>query len=135
MVTRSAGSAGILAQMIAYQKSQLSQAKSLGIDITRLREMGVSQSTIAQMQAAGPGGIAEIHALAGGSVADVKQFNALTRQTNAANANTGAMATSGVSMSSLQTDQKNEQVIVRALRKGLQHGIKVTVVNGHLRTV
>jgi len=134
MVTRSAGSAGILDEMFAFQRDQLAQAKTLDSDVARLRKMGLSKSLIAQMQAAGPAGIAEIHALAGGTREQVQEFNKLSAKTDAYLSDAGAYATAGTSMSGLQKDAKTKHMIVSGIQEAMKHGVKVTVVNGHLRT-
>jgi hypothetical protein len=128
--------ASILSQMFAYQKGQRTQALGLAADVANLRRKGISQAVLAQMQGAGPSGIAEIHALASATRSQVQQFNALNAQTTNALNNAGAYATSGQSFSALQQQKMNETQMKNILTAGL-HGkpIPVQLVNGHLRVM
>ena len=97
--------------------------------------LGVSKTLIEQMQSAGAAGVSQIHALAGGSAAQVKAFNSKAVQTQSLLNNAGAVGTTGASYSSLQADKKNEQTLIKGIREALKHGVKVEVVHGHVRPV
>lgn len=137
MVSTSTGpsATGILSQMFAYQAGQLKQAKTLNADVARLRKMGVSRTLIAQMQAAGASGVSQIHALAGGSAAEVKRFNNSAVATQKLLNDAGAVATTGASMNTLQRQRANEHSIVKGIREAIKDGVKVHVVHGHVRPV
>jgi hypothetical protein len=121
--------------MFSYQRNELKQAKQLAHDVGRLRKAGVSKSLIAQMQAAGAAGIQEIHALASGSTAQIRQFNSLEGQTNSTLDNVGAYATTGHSFSSLQQQKLTDQRLVSGIKKAIAGGVPVIVVHGQLRPV
>jgi hypothetical protein len=125
----------VLAAMFSYQRNELKQAKQLAHDVGRLRKAGVSKSLIAQMQAAGAAGIQEIHALASGSTAQIRQFNSLEGQTNSTLDNVGAYATTGHSFSSLQQQKLTDQRLVSGIKKAIAGGVPVIVVHGQLRPV
>ncbi|HET6876034.1 MAG TPA: hypothetical protein VFH38_00740, partial [Jatrophihabitans sp.] len=127
----------ILANMLKYQRHQLAQARQVEHDVRKLRREGVSRSLLAQMQAGGAQGIAQIHALAQGSTAQVHQFNRLNAATNSALNNAGAYAAANQSMHHLQNRRANEESMVRAIRRALRHDgpIPVAVKRGKLRTV
>jgi hypothetical protein len=122
----------LLASMVKYQKGQRAQALRLAHDVRKLSREGVSKSLLAQMQAGGAQGIAEIHALAQGSRSQVHQFNRLNAQTNAALNQAGAYAASGHPMAHLQRQRQNEEATVRAIKKAL-HNLTVTVKHSKLR--
>lgn len=122
-----------LTAMLAYQKAQRDQAVKLGAWVKKLRKEGVSSAVLSQMQAGGPQGIAEIQALASGSLAQVRQFNSLQGGTTAALNETGALATSGKHYSDLQKRQMNEASMVKSLSKVLHKPVPVRVVSGNLR--
>jgi hypothetical protein len=125
-------SSQMLKEMLAYQRQQKTQAVGLALDVKRLRKMGVSKSLLAQMQASGAQGIAEIHALASGSKSQVSQFNKLNSQTTSALHQAGAYAAAGQSMAALQHQKASEESTVRAIKKGL-HGVQVQIKHSHLR--
>jgi hypothetical protein len=122
----------ILKEMLDYQRSQRAQAQGLLTDVKRLRKMGVSKSLLAQMQASGAQGVAQIHALASGSRAQVQQFNRLNAQTTTSLNAAGAYAAANESMAALQRQKSNEEATVRAIKRGL-HGVSVEIKHNHLR--
>jgi hypothetical protein len=126
---------GILTAMLAYQKSQQTTAGNLAAWVKKLRNEGVSKAVLAQMQAAGPQGIAEIQALTSGTTAQVREFNASNVATTASLNQTGAMATSGQNYSALQQRQLQEQSMQKVLKQALASPVPVRVVAGHLRPV
>lgn len=134
-VTASSSPSQVLAAMFAYQRNELSQAKQVSRDVTRLRKAGVSKSLIAQMQAAGAAGVQEIHALASGSTSQIRQFNSLATQTGSTLDNIGAEATSGRTYSSLQQQKLDDQRLVSGIKKAIAGGVPVVVVHGSLRPV
>jgi TP901 family phage tail tape measure protein len=69
------------AAIIAFQQQQRDQAALVKQDVRRLIHMGLSPALLKQLQAAGASGFAEIQALAAASPSQIKQFNALNRQT------------------------------------------------------
>lgn len=70
-----------LASMKAFAAAQRAQAAQLNADVKSLVGKGLSVSLIKQMQSQGASGIAQIRALAGGSAADIAEFNALDKDT------------------------------------------------------
>lgn len=121
--------------LIGYQSQQLAQAQQLKGDISKLLKMGLSKSLIMQMVNAGPSGMANIHALAQGSAADVAQLNSLNAQTNAALTAAGSAA--GGSLYNAQIheatkDRNAAQSIAHEIEKMLRKQDKNTIVEIHL---
>jgi TP901 family phage tail tape measure protein len=119
------------AGLIEYQKAQKAKAEALKADVQRLVKMGLSKDLIQQLAASGEQGIAQIHALAGGSAADVAQLNTLNAQTNAAL--TAAGMAGGNKIYGDKIDKAREakataEAIARELRKHLDDRDKNTQV-------
>lgn len=122
-----------LLAMLAYQKSEKTQAKNLSGWVAKLRKEGISKGVTDQMQASGPQGIAEIQALASGTVAQVRAFNASNTSEMGYLNNTGALATSGQTYTALQQKQMQEQSAIHLANQLLKKPVNVRVVNGNLR--
>ena len=80
----SGASTASVGSILAFQREQEAKAKSLQASVRRLVKMGLSKSLIQQMAASGESGAAQIHALASGSAADVKELNRLAQGTSSA---------------------------------------------------
>lgn len=121
--------------ILAYQTQQRAQAQQLQGDIARLVRMGLSKDLISQMVNSGASGMANIHALASGSVADVRQLNALNSQTNAALGAAG-MAAGGAlynnQIAAATRDRNTAVAIRRELEAWRREQDKNTMVVIHL---
>lgn len=73
-----------LSTIFAQQEGELRKAQQVQADVAKLLGAGLSEDLINQMQAGGSGGIAALHALAGGSTADIARANANNGAINAA---------------------------------------------------
>lgn len=121
--------------LIGYQSQQLAQAQQLKGDIAKLLKMGLSKSLIMQLVNAGPSGMANIHALAQGSAADVAQLNSLNAQTNAALSSAGNAAGGSLynaQIAEASKDRSAGHAIARELEKMLRKQDKNTIVEIHL---
>ena len=78
------GAPVVAANLLAFQKAELTKALRLKADVAKLLKAGLSKDLIQQLASSGESGIAQIHALAGGSQSDVQQLNSLNAQTQAA---------------------------------------------------
>lgn len=125
--------AQILAEMMGDQKGQLHQAMVLAAQVKKLERMGLSKNIIAQMQAAGPQGLAEIAALASGTRAQVQAFNHMSNQTQAALNAAGAASVGAASANQLKNRAQQIQDIQKAIHGGRPIPVKVVGAH-HLRT-
>jgi hypothetical protein len=78
--------------LIAMQQDQATQAQQLMADIRQVASMGLSKSLISQLQSQGTSGAAALHALAGGTAAQIGQLNSLDAMTQASLQSAGLLA-------------------------------------------
>jgi TP901 family phage tail tape measure protein len=101
--------------LIAAQKKQAHQAHRLNKDIKQATKMGLSKDLIKQLQSQGTSGAAALHAIATGSQAQIRQLNALNKQTNQSLKSAGMRAGNYVRGGSVNADirvaQKQEHVL------------------------
>lgn len=83
-----------VAGLLDYQRRQAAQARQIKADVAKAQKLGLSPSLIKQFLASGESGIANLHALASGTSADVAQLNSLNAATNSALGAAG-MSTAG----------------------------------------
>lgn len=122
----------ILGEMLTYAKTQKKQDATLARNIKKLRSEGVSAAVIAQMQAAGPEGIAEIKALASGTKAQVRQFNRLNASATHSLKEAGAYGYTGHRFEREKARRRNIEDMQKAIHKGLR-GTSVRVTRSRLR--
>jgi TP901 family phage tail tape measure protein len=123
------------ASMIASQAQQRHRAILLKGDVAKLLKMGLSRDLIQQMAASGESGFAQIHALAGGSAAQVAQLNTLNAQTQAALTGAGMSAGNalyGDAIASAQKDKQTALEIRNQLEQWRREQDKNTIVEIHL---
>lgn len=128
-ITASSSPTQVFAAMMAYQTAQAKQAKVLSGDIAHLRKEGISAAVLAQMQASGVSGVQEISALAHATKQQVAAFDRLVAATQGSLDNTGALATSGHTMATLQAEKNRDAREVANIKRAL-HGLKLTIANG-----
>jgi TP901 family phage tail tape measure protein len=73
---------GDISSLIAAQQGQASQASQLLSDVKAVTKMGLSKALVRQLRSQGTAGAAALHAIAMGSPAQIKQLNALDKQTS-----------------------------------------------------
>lgn len=125
------GAGPTVKDLLAYQRQQAQKASQVAGDMQRLAKMGLSKALIKQLASSGDSGIAQMHALANGSAADVKTLNALDAQTSASLKAAGLTAGNKVYGSELeraQRDKATAETIGRVLRRELDRQRKNTVV-------
>ena len=106
--------------LIAWQKQQKSKALALKADVGKLLKMGLSPALLRQLAESGESGIAQIHALAQGSGAQVKELNALNAATTSALSSAGMAAGNdlyGNQIAEARRDQRAAEAIARVLDK------------------
>lgn len=117
--------------MIAWQEQQRQKAVQLQADVQRLMKMGLSPSLIRQLAESGESGAAQIHALAGGSSAQIRQLNQLNAQTQGALGAAGMSAGNALFGGQIREAQANKAAaaaIVRELKRWREHEDKNTQV-------
>ena len=107
------------ASLIEAQKAERAKALRLKQDTQKLLKAGLSRDLIQQLAASGESGLAQIHALAGGTSAQVQQLNALNAQTQAALTAAGTLAGNDLYASDIK-DAKNAERIAQAIAKALR---------------
>jgi hypothetical protein len=128
-ITAKSSPAQVFAAMMSYQTAQAKQAATLAADVGHLRREGISAAVLAQMQGAGANGILEITALAHATRSQVAAFDRLVAHTQSSLDNTGALATSGKAMQTLQNERNRDAREVANIKRAL-HGVKLTIANG-----
>lgn len=124
----------LLGDMLKYAQQQDKQDAQLAKNVKKLKSYGVSKNIIEQMEAAGPAGIAQINALASGTKAQVKQFNALNSAAQNSLNEAGAQGVAGQRYQKLKNQAAQEQTIVKGIQKALKN-MKLQVAGGNLRLV
>lgn len=126
------------AGIIAYQKQQRAQAHTVKTDVRKLIKMGLSPALIKQLQGAGASGIAEIQALANATPSQIRQYNALNKQTSRDLQSAGMAAGNRLYGREIRQDRRglHESQELRKAMEALAHafrtGAHVTVtLNGH----
>lgn len=73
-----------ITSILATAKAQAAQALQVKKDTLRLTRLGLSDAAIRQMASSGQSGIAQMHALAGGTASQIRQYNrSVTAQSSA----------------------------------------------------
>lgn len=124
-----ATAAQTFAAMMSYERQQLTKNTQLDHDVHRLRQLGLSQAALDEMQQGGNSGIQEINALAAMSKAQIQQFNALLARSQSALLDAGSYATSNTSVAVLQRRRTQRAETVSDIRKALQ-GLSIQIQNG-----
>jgi hypothetical protein len=117
------GQSNSVSSLLTYQKSELAKATQLKTDVARLLKAGLSRNLIQQLTASGQSGMDQIHALAGGTPAQIKQLNALNAQTQSALTASGTMVGNNLYASDIKEAQHNEalaKAMADAFRKVLR---------------
>jgi len=117
------GAAPTASGLVAFQKAQQAKAAQLKADVTRLLKMGLSKDLIQQLASSGESGIAQIHALAQGSAADVAALNSSNAATNALLAQTGMLAGNAVFGGDIAKAQQSK-AIAEAIAKEIRAWLK-----------
>lgn len=117
------GAAPTSQSLVAFQQQQRDKAAQLKSDVERLLKMGLSKDLIQQLAASGESGIAQIHALAGGSASDVASLNSLNAQTQSLLAAAGLSAGNAVYGSDIQRT-KEAQALAASIGKELRDWLK-----------
>ena len=105
--------------MIAWQQKEKAKAERLRNDTRKLLKMGLSRNLIQQLAASGESGMAQIHALAGGTAAQVQQLNALNAQTQSALTGAGTLAGNNLYASDIN-DAKRDKALAQAIAQALR---------------
>jgi hypothetical protein len=111
------------ANLLKFQTHQLAQSQRVRADVNTLIKRGLSKSLIKQLQSQGESGIAQLHALALGTQADVTQANALDKQTQANYAAAGMQAGTAVygdSIAVARREDRQAKALAKALAKEMR---------------
>jgi hypothetical protein len=108
-----------LASMKAFALQQQTQAAQVNADVKRLMALGLSKSLITQMQSQGASGVAQMHALAGGSAADIAGFNAIDKDTRNLYGGAGMAAGNAIYGDSI-SDAKKADMLAKAVAKAVR---------------
>jgi TP901 family phage tail tape measure protein len=115
------GGAGAL---VAFEQQQASQASQLLADVQNVAGRGLSKSLISQLQSQGTAGAAQLRALATGSDDQIKQLNALDKQTQASLQAAGLLAGNTVRGGNVNNDINSaaaEDARIERILKKLRH--------------
>lgn len=122
-----------LSGLLQFQTQQAQKAAQLFQDIQAVTSKGLSKGLVAQLQAAGSSGAAQLRLLAGASADQIAQFNALNAQTASSNSASGLLAGNYVTGRDVDRDiatAQMRQAVAQAVKEGLQ-GLKLeTKVRG-----
>lgn len=111
------------ASLLAFEKAQRAQAAQLRGDIAKLVHNGLSPELIKQMQSS-TGGVANIHALAGASAAQIKQFNALNTATAADLKAAGLTAAKGAGFDDDIKQARRDKALAQAVGDAVGKALK-----------
>lgn len=100
---------GGIGALISFEQDQASKAAQLLADVQKVASMGLSKSLISQLQAAGSSGAEQLHALAGGSSAQIAQLNALDVATSSSLQAAGMFAGNTVRGGNINADINSAQ--------------------------
>ena len=106
--------------LIAWQQQQKTKALALKADVGKLLKMGLSPALLRQLAESGESGIAQIHALAQGSGAQIKELNALNAATSSALSSAGMAAGNelyGDRIAEAKRDKRAAEAIAKVLDK------------------
>lgn len=115
------------AGLIGFQRSQLAQALQVQSDVKTLVGRGLSKSLIQQLQSQGSSGIAQLHALASGTQADVNMANSLDKQTSAALGGAGMTAANalyGDDIREARKEKRQAEALAKAIDRQLAKGVR-----------
>jgi TP901 family phage tail tape measure protein len=127
-----------IGSMMAYEQRERSKAMRLRRDATKLIKMGLSKDLIRQLAASGESGLAQIHALAQGTRAQVQRFNTLNQGINTALQNVGDVAGNALYGDQIKQTQRDidvarkiEDALERLLKKEREGTKFMVFLDGH----
>lgn len=122
--------------LVAFQQQQLAKARQIKADIAAASKMGLSPALIKQFLSQGESGVANLHALASGSKAEVQQLNHLNNATTKALGSAGMNTAGYLGINSDIRDARKQHdlaaAIAREFRKELARAKDNTEVHIHL---
>jgi hypothetical protein len=108
---------GDIGSLLGAQRAQAGQASQLLADIKRATGMGLSKSLVSQLRSQGTSGAAALHAIAMGSPQQIKQLNALNKQTSdslrAAGLRAGDYTRGGSINDDIRRAQRQDRILER----------------------
>jgi TP901 family phage tail tape measure protein len=124
---------GGAAALVDFEAKQAAQASQLLADVQNVISRGLSKELVSQLQSQGLSGALQLHALAGGSNAQIQQLNDLNAQTSSALSAAGLLAGNTVRGGNIDADiarAQREEVLLNKLvdrLEKLQHADYVVV--------
>ena len=112
------GAAPTIDSLLAYQQAELAKAQKLQADIAMLVSKGVTKDVLDQIAASGPGGAAQISALAAGTSGQIAQFAAMSAATMGALSGAGLAGSAGYTAGGASSNGMNQGLLKKLVEQG-----------------